>query len=90
MLAGGGVLGAYEAGVLRYVQEELADEIGRAPRFNFFAGTSIGALNACILASRTSLDAAPGQRRAVRYWQSLRFDGVLRFGRASRPRCCAW
>jgi NTE family protein len=82
VLAGGGALGAYEAGALRYVLEELTDGLGgRQPRFDLFAGTSVGGLNAAILASRASLDPRRASHELVEYWRSLSFDQVLRFSR---------
>jgi NTE family protein len=82
VLAGGGALGAYEAGALRYVLEELADGLGgRQPRFDLFAGTSVGALNAAILASRASLDPRRASGELVEFWRSIRFENVLRFSR---------
>lgn len=79
VLAGGGALGAYETGVLRYVLDTLRLDGECAPRFDVFAGTSIGALNACFLASRADDPAASG-RRLADYWRSIEFADVLRFG----------
>lgn len=78
VLSGGGARGAYEVGVLLYVFDELAKELGRAPRFNFICGTSAGAINACFLAS---ILGRPNEiTRLATIWRGLRFDDMLRFG----------
>ncbi|HEX7603663.1 MAG TPA: patatin-like phospholipase family protein, partial [Polyangiaceae bacterium] len=51
VLAGGAARGAYEVGVVQYVVEEVAREIGRPVPFDIICGTSVGALNACGLAA---------------------------------------
>jgi len=79
VLAGGGALGAYEAGVLSYVFGELARELGGAARPNVFAGTSVGALNCGALAAYAD-DPGEAVRRLARYWRSVTMDHVLRFG----------
>ena len=47
VLAGGGARGAYEAGVLAYIFEELPKEIIRPSMFNIFCGSSAAAIHAC-------------------------------------------
>jgi NTE family protein len=76
VLAGGGALGAYEAGVLEYALGEL----GGAGRFNIFCGTSAGALNVCHLAQRCG-EPALGARQLADYWRSLTPEQVLRVSR---------
>jgi NTE family protein len=77
-MAGGGALGAFQAGVLRYVMDELAGELGRPLGFELFAGTSIGALNAAFLAANGDRP-AEAVRQLVGYWESLSVERVLRF-----------
>jgi NTE family protein len=79
VLAGGGALGAYEAGVLHYALETLAGELGRPPRIDFFSGTSVGALNASYLAANAR-DLAGASHRLVEFWRSITFDRILGFG----------
>jgi len=79
VLAGGGALGAYECGVLLYVLDRLRREANVQPCFDVFAGTSVGALNACFLAARADDPVASGQRLAD-FWRSFEFADVLRFG----------
>lgn len=77
VLAGGGARGAYEAGVLRYLCEDLARETGVTPWIDVVCGTSVGALNACFVAATADvLDRASAflwQR-----WLDLRADDVIR------------
>jgi NTE family protein len=68
VLQGGGALGAYQVGVF-----EALDEAGLCPQW--FAGTSIGAINGAIMAGN-----APGERAAKldEFWQRIsRPDGWL-------------
>jgi NTE family protein len=79
VLSGGGARGAYEAGVLSYVLEDLPARLGWVPRFDIYSGNSVGAVNACQLAAHAD---APGegaaQLRAL--WSGLSFRNVYRFG----------
>jgi NTE family protein len=77
VLAGGAAHGAYEVGVLRYLHEELARELGGTPRFDVICGTSVGALNACALAAFADAPAT-GVARMVAAWEGLRLSEMLR------------
>lgn len=81
ILQGGGALGAYDAGVLQVLIEELPkidelkNEAGR-PLFDIIAGTSSGAINAALLAifyrdKRTWKGAVDS---VVKYWTSGSFN----------------
>ncbi len=50
VLAGGAARGAYEVGVVDYVLNEVAKDVGPV-KFDILCGTSVGALNACALAA---------------------------------------
>lgn len=76
VLSGGGARGAYEAGVMRYLRGELATELGRQPRIDLLCGTSIGAVNACHLASLADVPERQGEA-LVEVWQSLRLEEVF-------------
>lgn len=76
VLSGGGARGAYEAGVLRYLREELPDALGAQPRLDILCGTSIGAINACFLASTAHEPAAQGAALAA-VWRGLRLEEVF-------------
>ena len=77
VLSGGGARGAYEAGVLRYICEELPRATGVRPWFDVVCGTSVGALNACFVAATADvLD-----RSVATLWQrwlDLRADSLLK------------
>lgn len=51
ILSGGGARGAYEAGVLSYLFEELPKKHKFCPRFDIVCGSSVGAINASFFAS---------------------------------------
>ena len=46
VLSGGGARGAYEAGVLRFILDDLPERHGIEPRFDIVCGTSVGAIHA--------------------------------------------
>lgn len=79
VLSGGGARGAYEAGVLSYVLEELPERLGWIPRFDIYSGNSVGAVNACQLAAYAD---APmeGAARLRSLWSGLSFRSVYKFG----------
>jgi NTE family protein len=80
ILSGGGARGAYEVGVLSYVLDALARLRGGAPpRLDILCGTSVGAVNACFLASHLH-DPTLGVRRLVDLWTDLNLETVLGFG----------
>ena len=70
VLSGGGARGAYEAGVLRYLLEELPVRLGRPARFDIITGASVGAIHACFLAATAHRPARSGDRLA-RIWGRL-------------------
>jgi NTE family protein len=76
VLSGGGARGAYEAGVLRYLRGELARDLGAQPRIDILCGTSIGAVNACFLASLAHRPEDQGET-LVEAWRSLRLEEVF-------------
>ncbi|HEX9308567.1 MAG TPA: patatin-like phospholipase family protein [Anaeromyxobacter sp.] len=76
VLSGGGARGAYEAGVLRYLRGELAEALGAQPRIDLICGTSIGAVNACFLASHADRPELQGDA-LVDVWRSLRLEDVF-------------
>jgi NTE family protein len=71
--SGGGARGAYEAGVIRYLREELKANV----RFDVLCGTSVGAMTACFLA--TTMDRPSDQgRELAEVWQSLSLERVFK------------
>ena len=51
MLSGGGARGAYEAGVLSYLFEDIYPGLGPGFEFDVVSGTSVGAIHAAYLAA---------------------------------------
>ena len=76
VLSGGGARGAYEAGVLRYLCEQLPKDTGVTPWFDVISGTSVGALNACFLAATNDLLERSTPLLWER-WLELRADALL-------------
>ena len=77
VLSGGGARGAYEAGVLRFIVEELPKRRGIRPDFNIVCGTSVGAIHACFLAATADQGEERGANLAG-IWEDLRVDEVFR------------
>ncbi|MCA9512956.1 MAG: patatin-like phospholipase family protein [Myxococcota bacterium] len=77
VLSGGGARGAYEAGVLRFIVEELPRRHDLRPEFDIVCGTSVGAIHACFLAATADGGEERGERLA-RIWEHLRVDEVFR------------
>jgi len=79
VLSGGGARGAYEAGVLSYLRHELEPELGRTLPIPVVAGTSVGAINACHMATHAHIATAQAGLLIER-WKSLQVREVLEFG----------
>lgn len=77
VLAGGAALGAYEVGVVQYLVEDVARELGRPLQFDVLTGTSAGAINTAVLAAHAE-DLRTGVRHLSELWRSLRLGAVLR------------
>ncbi len=88
VLSGGGARGAYEAGVLSYVLDELPTHLGRPARFSLVTGTSIGAIHACFLASSAGRPGAGA--RLVELWRALSLTEVYRVGLGDALRVPLW
>ena len=93
MLSGGGARGAYEAGVLRYLLEELPLRLGHPPRIDIVTGSSVGAIHACFLAANAHRPHRAGDRLA-RIWRRLSLGNLatLRTGELVRTplRALGW
>jgi NTE family protein len=79
VLSGGGARGAYEAGVLRYIYDELPARLGFVPRLDLYCGTSVGAVHACYLAAHAD-SPREGVRGLTEIWREMEFATVYRFG----------
>jgi len=76
VLAGAAALGAYEAGVLSYLANEVRRDVPLAMP-EVVSGTSAGAINAMALAAYAD-DPATGVRLLVRAWTELRLGQFVR------------
>jgi NTE family protein len=74
VLPGGGARGAYEAGVLSVLLPALE---ARGERVTLLCGTSVGAINAALLASLAHLPAEAQAQLALERWRSLRREDVV-------------
>jgi NTE family protein len=64
-------------GVLHYLIEDVAKDVGHDLTFDVLCGTSVGAINACAVAA-TADDLRAGLKRLERSWMALRAAHVLR------------
>ena len=78
VFSGGGARGAYEAGVVRYLLEELPRRLGKPARFEIVCGTSVGAIHASYLAATAHQQEGRGQR-LVDFWTGMRVEEILPF-----------
>lgn len=76
MLSGGGARGAYEAGVIHYIRTMLPPEV-RKRRFDILCGSSVGAINTCVLAS-TAHDLPYQGKRAFEIWRELKQENLYK------------
>ncbi|MBM7114887.1 patatin-like phospholipase family protein [Archangium primigenium] len=79
VLGGGGARGAYEAGVVAYLREELEPELGRPLPLDILVGTSVGALHACYLAATSERPHLQGEGIRA-HWTGMKVEEVLRVG----------
>src|SRR5882724_4764030 len=78
IMSGGGARGAYEAGVLSYVLDDLPRRLERPVRFQIITGTSVGAIHACYVAA--TLGRPHAGRGLTDIWRSLEVRGVYQVG----------
>jgi NTE family protein len=78
VLSGGGARGAYEAGVLRFILDELPGRAGIKPDFEILSGTSVGAIHACFLAATADETEKRGER-LVEIWDRMRVQEIFKF-----------
>lgn len=77
VLSGGGARGAYEAGVLHFIRTEFARLYGKHIPFDILCGSSVGAINACYLAS-SAHDLTFQGNRIYEVWNNLKQEDVYR------------
>jgi NTE family protein len=74
ILPGGGARGAYQVGVLKAISELLNDRVNPFP---VICGTSVGAINAVVLASHAH-EFMLGVERLEQFWRSMHCDRIYR------------
>jgi NTE family protein len=79
VLSGGGARGAYEAGVLRYIREDLAGDLGGQVMFDIVSGTSVGGIHACFVAGTADIADKQGRMLCDR-WESFVLEEMVTFG----------
>ncbi len=75
VLSGGGARGAYEAGVLSYIFDELGRRLDHPAHFDIVTGTSVGAIHACYLAGAQQGEECGAGLLDI--WRSLSFESVM-------------
>jgi NTE family protein len=79
VLSGGGARGAYEAGVVKYIRDELPPKVRAHARFEIICGTSVGAINGCFLAAHAHTPEIQG-RAMAQVWERLRIETIYKVG----------
>ena len=77
ILAGGAARGSYEVGVIDYILRQLPRDLEKPPQIDILCGTSVGAINACVLGAYLD-DPAQCARFLVDEWTRLRLEEVVR------------
>ena len=75
--SGGGARGAYEAGIIRYLREELPVAVRRHVHFDLLCGTSVGAITSCFLAASADTPDEQGQILSS-VWTGLELERVYK------------
>ncbi len=79
VLSGGGARGAYEAGVLSYLFEEICPRLGEGFEFDIVSGTSVGAIHAAYLAATSHVPGAERARLLTDIWEEMKLEDVIQF-----------
>lgn len=75
--SGGGARGAYEAGTIRYLRQELPASVRPHVHFDVLCGTSVGAITACFMAA--TADAPERQAQVLEdVWSTLKLENVYK------------
>ncbi len=82
VLSGGGARGAYEAGVLSYLFEEVVPTLPPGTDFDVISGTSVGAIHAAYTAASAHLPGAERASRLAETWRKMQLADVVRFSAA--------
>jgi NTE family protein len=79
VFSGGGARGAYEAGVIKYLREDLAGDLGGHVQFDIICGTSVGAIHACFMAAMCDTPGRQGTHICEK-WEALVLEQMVTFG----------
>jgi NTE family protein len=81
ILQGGGALGAYEAGVFRKLCEKLSEDKSRKNLFDIVAGTSAGAINACLIVNHVVKNRTwqGADEMLCRFWRDTASNTITSF-----------
>jgi NTE family protein len=77
VLSGGGARGAYEAGVLSHLFEEIYPQLPPGFEFDIVSGTSVGAIHAAYVAASAGMDPEARTARLADTWGLMRVRDVL-------------
>lgn len=77
VLSGGGARGAYEAGVLAHLFEEIYPRLPPGFEFDVLSGTSVGAIHAAYVAASAHLGPGPRAGQLADTWRDMRVNDVL-------------
>lgn len=78
VLSGGGARGAYEAGVLSYLFEEIYPRLPSGFEFDVVSGTSVGAIHAAYVAATAHMRGGERAERVLETWRRMELKSVLR------------
>ena len=77
VLAGGAARGSYEVGVVDYILTSVAKTLGIRTQVDVLCGTSVGAINACVVAAYAD-DPILCSKVLLSEWQGLRLEELVR------------
>src|SRR4029078_3167624 len=74
-----GALGAYVAGVMRSIREDLAGDLGGQVQFDIICGTSVGAIHSCFFAATADIPDKQARILCDR-WENFVLEDIVSFG----------
>ncbi len=77
VLSGGGARGAYEAGVLAHLFEEIYPKLGPGFEFDLVSGTSVGAVHAAYVVASARLEPRGRAQQLVETWSEMQLEHVM-------------
>lgn len=78
ILSGGGARGAYEAGVMHYVNSVLSQDSNIISHFDVYCGSSVGSINTCFLASAAHQDPVTRGNSIYHTWKDLKQEQIYK------------